>query len=109
MTLIALITPLVGSVLNMIIGAIIFSLIVVIIVYLAFKNKTKNLKESKLELERIVEERTAELRHKEQEVMDSIRYALRIQLSIIPTEIKVRSLLPQCAVFYKPKDIVSGD
>ena len=109
MTATTLIVLLASSIINLIGVVIVVLIIVVVIVYLAFKAKTKNLKQSKLELERIVEERTAALRHKEQEVMDSIRYALRIQLSIIPTDIKVRSLLPQCAVFYKPKDIVSGD
>jgi serine phosphatase RsbU (regulator of sigma subunit) len=74
-----------------------------------YKTNTKRLREAKAGLERIVEERTAALRHKEQEVMDSIRYALRIQLSIIPTAIKVKSLLPKSMVLYKPKDIVSGD
>ena len=74
-----------------------------------YKINTKRLKESKAELELIVEERTAALKHKEQEVTDSIRYALRIQLSIIPTAGKVKSLLPKSMVFYRPKDIVSGD
>jgi len=101
--------PLLASILNLIVVAILFSVLVIIIVFLTFKNKTKSLKESKLELERIVEERTAALKHKEQEVMDSIRYALKIQLSIIPTHEKVKSLLPKSMVFYKPKDIVSGD
>lgn len=74
-----------------------------------YKINTKRLVESKAELERIVEERTAALKHKEQEVTDSIRYALRIQLSIIPTASRVKSLLPKSMVLYKPKDIVSGD
>jgi serine phosphatase RsbU (regulator of sigma subunit) len=41
--------------------------------------------------------------------MDSIRYALRIQLSIIPTQQHVKSLLPKSMIYYRPKDIVSGD
>lgn len=60
-------------------------------------------------LEQQIEERTSALKHKEQEITDSIRYALRIQLSIIPTQERVTSLLPGSMVFYKPKDIVSGD
>ena len=80
-----------------------------IIIYLLIKRKDKRLKKSKLELERLVEERTAELRQKEQEITDSIRYALRIQLSIIPTNNHVKSLLPKSMIYYRPKDIVSGD
>ncbi len=77
--------------------------------FVAFKTHNKQLKEAKADLEKVVEQRTAALKHKEQEVMDSIRYALRIQLSIIPTPERVKSLLPKSMVFYKPKDIVSGD
>jgi len=80
-----------------------------IIFYIIFLIKNRRLKQSKIKLEQIVEERTAALKHKEQEITDSIRYALRIQLSIIPTQGKVKSLLPKSMVYYKPKDIVSGD
>ena len=80
-----------------------------IIIYLLIKRKDKRLKKSKLELERLVEERTAELKQKEQEITDSIRYALRIQLSIIPTNNHVKTLLPKSMIYYRPKDIVSGD
>jgi len=80
-----------------------------VIAFVLFKLRDRRLKKSKDELERIVEERTAELKHKEQEITDSIRYALRIQLSIIPTQQRVKSLLPKSMVYYKPKDIVSGD
>jgi serine phosphatase RsbU (regulator of sigma subunit) len=80
-----------------------------IVVFALFKLRDNRLKKSKLKLERIVESRTAALKHKEQEITDSIRYALRIQLSIIPTPQRVESLLPKSVVYYKPKDIVSGD
>jgi len=80
-----------------------------LVAFILFKLRDKRLKKSKIELERIVEERTAALKHKEQEITDSIRYALRIQLSIIPTQQRVKSLLPKSMVYYKPKDIVSGD
>jgi len=82
---------------------------VLFIGFAGFKMHTKQLKEAHLNLEKVVEERTASLKHKEQEITDSIRYALRIQLSIIPTPQRVKSLLPKSMVFYKPKDIVSGD
>ena len=86
-----------------------FCAITVAVFFVAYKVNTQRLKKSKILLEKIVEERTAALKHKEQEVMDSIRYALRIQMSIIPTNLKVKSLLPKSMVFYRPKDIVSGD
>ncbi len=108
MTLFVLHTALAISVINLTVVSVLCIIIAVgsIVMY---NINTKRLKESKAELERIVEERTAALKHKEQEVTDSIRYALRIQLSIIPTAAKVKALLPKSMVLYKPKDIVSGD
>ena len=77
--------------------------------FVAFNMHNKQLINAKNNLEKIVDQRTAALKHKEQEITDSIRYALRIQLSIIPTPERVKSLLPQSMIYYKPKDIVSGD
>ena len=42
-------------------------------------------------------------------VTDSIRYAKRLQESILPPERRIRELLPDSFVYYRPKDIVSGD
>jgi serine phosphatase RsbU (regulator of sigma subunit) len=46
---------------------------------------------------------------KNREIVDSINYALRLQKAIIPTPAKVKSALPNSFVYFKPKDIVSGD
>lgn len=42
-------------------------------------------------------------------VTDSIRYAKRLQESILPPDKRIRELLPNSFVYYRPKDIVSGD
>jgi serine phosphatase RsbU (regulator of sigma subunit) len=42
-------------------------------------------------------------------VTDSIRYAKRLQESILPPDKRIRELLPDSFVYYRPKDIVSGD
>jgi len=42
-------------------------------------------------------------------VTDSIRYAKRLQEAILPPEHLVKKLLPESFVYFKPKDIVSGD
>ncbi len=44
-----------------------------------------------------------------QNVTDSIRYAKRLQESILPPDKRIRELLPESFVYYRPKDIVSGD
>ncbi len=48
-----------------------------------------------------------ETAHKE--ITDSIKYAKRIQKAILPTPQKFKSFFSHSFVFYKPKDVVSGD
>jgi len=76
----------------------------------------KDLHESEKELEQKVTERTEEVvRQKDEielkntEITASIRYAKRIQESILPDLDKVDKLLKENFILYKPKDIVSGD
>jgi len=82
-----------------------------------------DLYENEQVLERKVVERTEEVvrqkveievKNKELEILykhvtDSIRYAKRIQESILPPENMIKKLLPDSFVLFKPKDIVSGD
>jgi serine phosphatase RsbU (regulator of sigma subunit) len=56
-----------------------------------------------------IEQQRNEIEYKNIAITDSIHYAKRIQLAIIPSENKVKSLLNNSFVFYQPKDIVSGD
>ena len=67
-------------------------------------------------LEDKVAERTTELQsqkemveEKNREIVDSINYALRLQKAIIPSPAKIKAALPNSFVYFKPKDIVSGD
>ncbi|MDG2332080.1 MAG: SpoIIE family protein phosphatase [Flavobacteriales bacterium] len=43
------------------------------------------------------------------DVTDSIKYAKRLQDSILPPDSQIKKLLPESFVLFKPKDIVSGD
>ncbi|MFY7786735.1 MAG: PP2C family protein-serine/threonine phosphatase, partial [Thermoflexibacteraceae bacterium] len=81
--------------------------------------RTAQLSEANEELKQIVEElhSTVELVNKQKEELDiknqnitaSIRYALTLQTSILPTEHLLKVALNEYFIFYKPKDIVSGD
>lgn len=69
-----------------------------------------------VKLEAQVKERTAEIeKQKDQlkeineEILSSIHYAKRIQTAILPSDAHVEELLPESFVFYRPKDVVSGD
>ena len=87
------------------------------------KAYTKKLVRDKEKLEKIVEERTAEIRKQSQLIMekneeiteknksitDSINYAKNIQRAMLPIEEKINAVLPDHFILFRPKDIVSGD
>jgi sigma-B regulation protein RsbU (phosphoserine phosphatase) len=56
-----------------------------------------------------LEESKHELQEKNDEIVDSINYAKRIQSALIPPPSVLRKILPNSFVLFKPKDIVSGD
>ncbi|MDX2062204.1 MAG: PAS domain S-box protein [Bacteroidia bacterium] len=49
------------------------------------------------------------IEHKQREITDSIQYAFRIQTAMLPDVQVVRQVLPESFIFWRPKDIVSGD
>lgn len=57
----------------------------------------------------IIENAHSELEEKNQEILDSITYAKRIQTAILPPDKLVKSYLTDSFILYKPKDIVAGD
>ncbi len=78
--------------------------------------RTRKLKRAKLELEKKVEERTVqlaikneELAEKNKDITDSIRYAKRIQDASLCKEENLKAIIPNSYLYFKPKDIVSGD
>jgi len=81
-----------------------------------FNNMIEELESYYNELEQKVKDRTAEVVRQKEEIeiknkhiTDSIRYAKRIQNAILPPDEYVRQTLPNSFIFYRPKDIVSGD
>lgn len=49
------------------------------------------------------------IEEKNKEITDSIQYAKRIQRALLASETTLSNNLPEHFVFYRPKDIVSGD
>ncbi|OFX83940.1 MAG: hypothetical protein A2W99_03720 [Bacteroidetes bacterium GWF2_33_16] len=81
-----------------------------------FNNMIEELESYYNELEQKVKDRTAEVVRQKEEIeiknkhiTDSIRYAKRIQNAILPPSDYVKQTLPNSFIFYRPKDIVSGD
>ena len=81
----------------------------------ALSLRTKNvqliseLQEANENLEQKVIERTTELQQKNQHITDSIHYASRIQRALFTSEKYIGNQLKEYFIFFKPRDIVSGD
>ena len=56
-----------------------------------------------------LESRKAELELKSKDIIDSINYAKKIQYAVLPHEETIYRSIPLSFIYYKPKDIVSGD
>ncbi len=50
-----------------------------------------------------------EIQEKNKKIEDSINYAQRIQSSILPDNRLIRDFFPRSFIYYKPRDVVSGD
>ncbi len=57
----------------------------------------------------IAEKQRDAIASQQEEIMDSIYYAKRIQAAILPPKGYMHSILPESFVLYRPRDIVSGD
>lgn len=60
-------------------------------------------------LQRIVEERTRQVRQHEASMVSNINYASRIQKAALTPSSKISEVFPKNFVIYKPHSIVSGD
>ncbi len=85
-------------------------------VVLVIRRRTAKLEEEKRILEEKVEERTVELKGANdqlslafKDIKDSINYAQRIQQAILPLSTEIRKELPDHFIYFKPRDVVSGD
>jgi tetratricopeptide (TPR) repeat protein len=79
---------------------------------LALEQYNAELKSTNQALEesnRIIQQQAETLSEKNEEILDSIRYAERIQRAILPSAEKWQRLLPESFLLYKPRDIVAGD
>lgn len=107
-----------------------FVLFILLGVFGIVKWRTKELTKRQIILEREIEQATAKIRKqkelveaqkedveraheelntKNQEILDSINYAKRIQNAILPPQSLIDEHLPENFILYLPKDIVAGD
>ncbi|MDP4210749.1 MAG: two-component regulator propeller domain-containing protein [Bacteroidota bacterium] len=96
---------------------IIFAIVALVaFVYFIIRFRERKQKAFQEYLERLLEERTREVRSQKEEIelknrdiTDSINYAQRIQASILPSMRKLQHIFTGSFVYYAPRDIVSGD
>jgi len=93
------------------------------IIYVYIKYRERQLVREKRILETRVKERTREIEDAKVEIeaqrdriadqnkgiTDSIHYARRIQHAVLPGQLTLEKYLPEHFIFFKPRDIVSGD
>ena len=72
------------------------------------RSTKKSLAEEKV-LKKLFESQSVKLSLINKSLTDSIDYAKRIQVALLPTIYKIRTILPRSFIYFKPKDIVSGD
>jgi serine phosphatase RsbU (regulator of sigma subunit) len=113
------------------------ALTIVLMVWLLVRWRINRLHKAKIHLEELVDKKTLELRKEKETVeqqyeeltqksqvilqkntiieeqnhnlKDSLRYAKRIQEAILPTESNLQTYFPFSWLYYRPRDIVSGD
>ncbi len=83
------------------------------------RERTREIEAQKLEIEMqrdqiaeqkgYVEEQRDRIAEQKQEITDSIQYARRIQQAVLPGKQMLEQTLPDHFIFFKPRDIVSGD
>ncbi|MEQ8359883.1 MAG: SpoIIE family protein phosphatase [Cytophagales bacterium] len=76
------------------------------------KENTKEIVAQKDEIEAkntVLESQKGRIEKQNLNILDSIRYAKRIQMATLPAEDKIQKSVENAWVMYRPKDIVSGD
>lgn len=49
------------------------------------------------------------IEHTHKKITTSINYGKRIQAAILPSKDLINTLIPKCFIFFRPRDVVSGD
>ena len=88
----------------------------VAIVYFIITVRERNIRKLQEYLEKELQSRTKlvhkqkeEIERKNKDITDSINYAQRIQFSVLPTTATLLDHCSEAFIFYRPRDIVSGD
>jgi serine phosphatase RsbU (regulator of sigma subunit) len=91
-------------------GVIGFLILIGSLFYFMTSNRRKNrLNEILSEKNNVIQEQKNSVDVKNKSISDSINYARRLQTAILPTAEQINEFLPRSFLFFRPKDVVSGD
>ncbi len=94
---------------------IIYVIIIILLIIYIFQARTRTLRrinkqyKEREHVAQKIEKQKEELSTKNKNITDSINYAQRIQLALMPSLKLFKSIFPDSFILYMPKDIVSGD
>jgi len=94
---------------------IIYSVLVIALIYLYLMSQTKRLIKTKRLLKEkeqaldLIKQQKGELEVKVRDITDSLIYAQRIQEALLPSETYIKKHFKNSFIFFRPKNIVSGD
>ena len=92
-----------------------YSFVVLITLFSLYRFRTHNLRSTNRILKEKeiaslkIDRQREQLAIKNQSITDSINYAKRIQVALMPSEKTFKKIAPESFVLHQPKDIVSGD
>jgi serine phosphatase RsbU (regulator of sigma subunit) len=92
----------------MVIAFSVLALIMLVLIYGRYRTK-KKANEALDRKNQEIEQQKKTVEEKNVEITSSIEYAKRIQDAIMPSMDEIHSTLPESFVYYRPKEIVSGD
>jgi serine phosphatase RsbU (regulator of sigma subunit) len=83
--------------------------LILLVMFLFIRFREGQLQKENKILEQKVKERTAEIQAQKEEITSSIEYASRIQMAMLPMKDHFTSFFSDYFIYFKPRDIVSGD
>ena len=89
-------------------GVLLLVVVFAVFMYRRFKITQRQKRIIELQKEKVEEQKNLIEQH-QQEILDSITYAQRLQQAILPPQEFISRHVPDNFILYKPKDIVAGD
>lgn len=88
---------------------VVYLIIIGLVLYEAMVLYGKRLKRENEQLEHLIDERTADVRQRDKEIMSNINYASYIQMAALTPRDKFLKVFPEHFIMFRPHSIVSGD